>query len=225
MGRVISRTAAADDIYADIETTHENARARGGKWQQLEEEKLGNTIELIGLVRSRTKAAADELTPLLADLDAQDQQADRFIGRTSDEIWNDIGRPAFDPAYDVVFPGGIAYYTTGPDDEQPDRMDLLAELIEMSILPKLDKAKAAAAAKKVREEAKAYREVLDRIALPRQRLRQLERVRTALARVAQMQLANLKRVYKAEGFSEADIHAVIPDHPRSRKEPGAEAPA
>jgi len=41
-----------------------------------------------------------------------------------------------------------------------------------------------------------------------------------------MQLAQLKRAYKAEGFSEADIHSVIPDRPRSTKkvEPTPPAP-
>jgi hypothetical protein len=55
-------------------------------------------------------------------------------------------------------------------------------------------------------------------------VRQLGRVKTALARVAQMQLANLKRVYKAQGFSEADIHAVIPDHPKPKRTVESETP-
>ena len=43
---------------------------------------------------------------------------------------------------------------------------------------------------------------------------------------ARMQLAQLKRAYKAEGFSEADVHSVIPDRPRSTKkvEPTSAAP-
>jgi hypothetical protein len=36
-------------------------------------------------------------------------------------------------------------------------------------------------------------------------------VRSSVARVAQSELSNLKRLYKANGFSEAEIHAVIPD--------------
>jgi hypothetical protein len=62
------------------------------------------------------------------------------------------------------------------------------------------------------------------------RLRQLQRAKTAVAQSARMQLAQLKRIYKAEGFSEADIHSVIPDRPRSTKKleptpPAANAPS
>ena len=45
----------------------------------------------------------------------------------------------------------------------------------------------------------------------------LGRVRTALAKVVHSDLSNLKRVYKVEGFSEAEIHAVIPDRPVKKK--------
>ncbi len=43
------------------------------------------------------------------------------------------------------------------------------------------------------------------------------RVRMALGKVVQAELTNLKRLYKAEGFSEAEIHVVIPDRPGKTK--------
>jgi hypothetical protein len=46
---------------------------------------------------------------------------------------------------------------------------------------------------------------------------QLERVRTALGRVAQAELVNLKRMYKVDGMSEAEIHTIIPDRPVAKK--------
>jgi hypothetical protein len=52
-------------------------------------------------------------------------------------VWNEIGRPAFDPTYDVVFPSGITYCTGGPNADQPDRMELLAQLLEMNIITRL----------------------------------------------------------------------------------------
>ena len=48
----------------------------------------------------------------------------------------------------------------------------------------------------------------------------LQREKTALGRAAQMELAHLKRLYKSEGFSEADIHSVIPDRTPSGKGKG-----
>ena len=73
--------------------------------------------------------------------------------------------------------------------------------------------------KRAREEAAAYRKVADTFAQPRIQLQQLQRAKTAIAHSAQMELANLKRLYKAAGFSEADIHSVIPDRPRPKKTP------
>jgi hypothetical protein len=51
-----------------------------------------------------------------------------------------------------------------------------------------------------------------------------ERAAAALAHSAQIALAHLKRLYRAEGFTEAEIHTVIPDHPR-KKVTAAKAPA
>lgn len=53
----------------------------------------------------------------------------------------------------------------------------------------------------------------------------LEHARVAVGRNIQVQLAALKRAYKAEGFSEADIHTVIPDRPRQAAKTHAPAPA
>ena len=54
----------------------------------------------------------------------------------------------------------------------------------------------------------------------------LGRARTAVARSLQMSLSNLKRHYRAQGLSESDIHAIIPDRgrPRNRVTPPAPQP-
>ncbi len=219
MGEVIANKAAADDIFADVETTHARAVARGGKWHQIEEDRLGSLLTVIANLKSRLSAAEAAVLPLKAAVEAQDRHADQFIGKLSDDIWNAIGRPAFDPTFDVVFPGGIAHYTIGADEEQPDRMDLLANLLELNLISKLDPAALKDMVKSVRDEAAAYRKVVDSFAQPRIELQQLQRAKTAIAHSAQMELAHLKRLYKAAGFSEADIHSVIPDRPRPKKTP------
>lgn len=219
MGEVISSKAAADDIFFDVETTHARAVARGGKWQQIEQERLGTLLTVIADLKARLSAAEAAVLPLKAAVEAQDKRADQFIGKLSDDIWNAIGRPAFDPTYDVVFPGGIAQYTAGANEEQPDRMDLLANLLEMRLISKLDPNGLKDIVKSVRDEAAAYRKVIDSYAQPRIELQQLQRAKTAIAHSAQMELSHLKRLYKASGFSEADIHTVIPDRPRPKKSP------
>jgi hypothetical protein len=40
-----------------------------------------------------------------------------------------------------------------------------------------------------------------------------------------MELSRLKRRYLAEGFTEADIHQVVPDRPRSKPAKPAAPPA
>ena len=47
----------------------------------------------------------------------------------------------------------------------------------------------------------------------------LERVCIALARVAQFELANQKRMFKVDRMSEAEIHQIIPDQPVPKKVP------
>jgi hypothetical protein len=37
--------------------------------------------------------------------------------------------------------------------------------------------------------------------------------------VAQFELANLKRLFKVDGMSEAEIHSIIPDRPVAKKTP------
>jgi hypothetical protein len=79
-------------------------------------------------------------------------------------------------------------------------------------------------AARVRAVVESYRKVLAPAAAPRARLQMVERATTAIAHSAQIALAHLKRLYRTEGFSEAEIHAIIPDHPR-KKAVAAKVPA
>jgi len=222
MGEVIRKSAAAVDISADVRRTLANARAKGGNWQSLAESKLGAVTPLLDTVESRLAAAEAELVPLVAAVHARDDEADRLLGRISDEIWNDVGRPASDPALSVLFPNGIAYYAEGVEAAQPGRMKLLAELLEANLHPRLSKEKAKVHADAIRASAKSLEEAVAAAAEPASRVDHLTRVRRALASNAQTELAALKRVYRAEHLSEADIHAVIPDRPLgTRKAPEA----
>jgi hypothetical protein len=213
-GQIIRRTAAAADIIGDVRTTSTRETARGGKWKDVAESRLQPCLMLYQLVERRLKEATETLEPLEAAIDAIDDRADPFIGKIADDIWNLIGRPAFDAGYSLVYPGGISYYTEGSDDEQPERMSLLAELLEAGIITKLDAEHAKRMAAEIRAVAKEYHAAVEAAAVPRARVKLLERVLTAAARAAHIELAKVKRVYKAEGFSEAEIHSVIPDRPR-----------
>lgn len=216
MGDLIGKTAAASTIMTDVEATYAKAKARGGKWLELAERMLGGPLKLKEALAAQLRVTEAEVRGLLATVDAQDEAADRLIGQISDECWNAIGRPAYEPTYDVVFPSGIGYYTDGPDVEQPHRMELLANLLEMNVLARLPAEQAATMAKRLRDMAGAYREVLAPVAAPRTKLQMLERAATALARSSQIALAQLKRLYRVEGFTETEIHTVIPARPRKK---------
>ena len=216
MGEVIRKDAAADDIAADGNTTLANAAAKGGAWKQLVDERLGPTMALYTKIVADISQVEADLMPLLAVIKATDEENDDFLGAKADEMWNLIGRPAFDAAYSLVWPGGSATYADGPDDEQPERMELLAEILTANLHPKIDPGWASALANDVRARAKAYRAHIAAAHPHRSKLSLLKRMKGTMARAAQMEIARLKRRYLAEGFTEADIHQVIPDRPRSK---------
>jgi len=123
-GEVIRKDAAAKDIFADARTTLTKAVARGEPYKTPAEQKLGPMLAAVDILEAKHEAAVAELGPKVAAVAAADDEADALIGQTADNVWNDIGRPAFDPGYELVFPGGISYYTRGSDVEQPERMRL-----------------------------------------------------------------------------------------------------
>ncbi len=125
MGLIIRKTAATDDIIADLRVTLANARARDGSWAALAEAQIGSAVALIDSTEARMKQAQDHADPRVAALDAKHEEADRLLGRIWDEIWNEVGRPAADPALATLFPGGVSYYADGDAaDGKPDRMEL-----------------------------------------------------------------------------------------------------
>lgn len=209
MGEVIRKDAAARDIAADVRTTLANAAARGGAWKGLADEKLGPAAALLDKVIENAAKTSAALVPLEAELDALDGQTDDFLGAKADEMWNLLGRPASDPAYSLIWPGGVATYADGSDDAQPDRMDLLADLLEAGLHPKLDGAWSKAAALEVRTRAAAYRSKVDALrplrakARPRSRSRLEPRSRRADRKTA-TRLGGAEAISRQRRFSTAD---------------------
>jgi hypothetical protein len=118
-----------------------------------------------------------------------------------------------------MYPGGTGYYADGDTPGQPLRMELLAKLYDRSLHPKLSQDQSSAYAARIREGAAQLKADIDAMSIPQANVTLLERVRTALARVAQFELANLKRMYKIDGLTEAEIHTIIPDRPVGKKTP------
>jgi len=217
MGETIRKGAAADDIIADGKTTLTKAQARGGAEQSTAEARLGSTLTLADTLEGRITAARGVAAPAQAALESGNQVADDLLGRVADDVWNAIGRPAADGGYELLFPGGYAAYAEGDVHEQPDRMDLLAELLLANLHPKLPADRAAAFAAEIAASSTALRALSDTARPLTTRLALVSKMKTAVARSLVASIAGLKRQWKADGMSEADIHAIIPDRPRPKK--------
>jgi hypothetical protein len=103
-------------------------------------------------------------------------------------------------------------------------MELLAELLESRVHPRLDDARARSLAAEVRAAADELRTQVTATRPLRARVVLSQRMETAVGRAAQAALAALKRAWKADGKTEADIHSVIPDRPKSAKKPAPPTP-
>lgn len=223
MGQVIRSTASGDDKINDIRTTKINADALGGVWKSTAEAKLGPTLALLDKVEDDLVKYSQIALPLIAVAAAEKKKSDLLLGRVYDDVWNALGRSASDPVLNVVFPGGFGWYTEGSTEDQPSRMELLASLLESEILTKLPSATAASLAKEVRGSAETLRTALDAARAARMSKALFEQMRLTLSRSGLIELAGLKRLYKAHGFTEAQIHRVIPHRPSPPKKTGAPA--
>ena len=229
MGSTIRPNAAAADIFKDTRTSHTNATARAGVALSLADQTIAPVLAVADNIEGQIKTVRAGAATLIAALDAANDHADDLFQKVADDIWNAVGRPASDPYLSVLLPGGSSFYVDGDVSEQPDKMLLFVELVNAGIHPRLAKADADAAASAVGAEAAVLRAAAEAAHGPRTKLQLLERVYTALSRVAALQLAAYKRLLKANGFSEADIHKIIPDRPRSQgkdtKAPAEPTPA
>ncbi|MCC6522215.1 MAG: hypothetical protein IT373_06110 [Polyangiaceae bacterium] len=217
MGDVIRPSAAVDLIFKDARDALTAAIAKGGTVKDRAEQGLAPVVAMVAATEAELLAARETLAPLAAAVAAENDRADASINRIYDDTWNDVGRPANDRYLALMYPGGAGYYTDGDTPGQGTRMELLAKLYDRKLHPKLTAEQAQAYAARIREAATALKADIDAAATPAANVALLERVRTALGRIAQFELANLKRSFKNDGMNEAAIHAIIPDRPVAKK--------
>ena len=217
MGEVIRATAGVDDIFADGRKACAAADARGNRIKERADEGLAPAIAMVDAIDDELKMALAMYVPLQAAVAAQNEESDATLNRIYDDTWNDVGRPGNDRYLALMYPGGAGYYTDGDTEGQPARMELLAKFYDRALHPKLSKAKSDEYAARIRAAAVALKQEIDASAAPAANVALLKRVRTALGRVVQFELANLKRMYKIDGMTEAEIHTIIPDRPAPKK--------
>ncbi len=218
MGEVISRKADRNTIMGDVKVTltAANAKANGpdGAVWAVAQTRLGGVAALWDTTSTKAQDARAVYAPLAANVAVLNEQSDDVIKSQADQVWNELGRPANDPVFELIYPGGSGFYADANVEDQPNLMLLLAELHESNLSPKLS-ANAASRAAALRESANNLGAAVDAARKPRAAVKLYERMLTAIARSAHVELARLKRYWKSEGISESDIHAVIPDRPRN----------
>lgn len=224
MGEIISKQAATDDIMADIHTTLAAARARGGAWATDGDTFLGQVLAVADRATTERDQAEAEARPLRLTLAARDAQADDLILKFYDETYNLLGRPGYDPLWSLLYPGGASAYTEGNTMDQPERMELLVTLLRSNVHPGIPDDRAKIMATELEVAAADLKEAVNALVRPSTRAAHFDRLRQILARSGQVQLSRLKRHWKGQGRSEADIHQVIPDRPR-RSKAATDAPA
>lgn len=225
MGEVIRNNAGADAILADVKTTFERAVKREGVWKEEAEKRFAATLAVVAGIETQLKAAKELLPPAEADAELADERADDLMHSINDEIFNSLGRPRSDPMLQVIFPDGVGGLVNADREGQPERMELVAKLFEGKFHPRIDARVSENYAVAIREHAKSLREANTALNTPRVEIRQLERVKSALARTARVELGRFKRHLLSQGFSEADVHAVIPDRPTAKKKDDGEKAA
>lgn len=218
MGEVISKRASRATIMEDVKTTRAGAAAKAAGTEAspwaVAGNRLDGVITLYDTTRAKADAARAALTPLAANLTTANDAADDVVRSIGDTIWNELGRPANDPVFELLFPGGTGFYADASLEDQPHLMLLLAELLESNLSPRLTP-NIGPKVTAIREAAAKLEAAVEAARKPRATAKLYDRMLTAVARSGQIELARLKRFWKSEGLSEADIHSVIPDRPRS----------
>jgi hypothetical protein len=200
------------DIIDAIRASLANARARGEPWRVHVEEHLGGVEALLDKLTAGRGAVNGQLTQYEAEIAEHSRKANVFIEETADKIWDRMGRPTNDPLYRILFfPVEGELLTGAPSEEQPDRMDLLADMIMAGVYAPLDTEVATAVASEIQKQASAYYIVVDNARRLRRKLKILDALEELIARTGHVQHANLRRSLRAEGFAEAEIHEVVPD--------------
>jgi hypothetical protein len=200
---------AEEAVAADVRAAVARCSARGGTFKRVADERLGPVVSLIQTVGSELKKARDAATGVLDAVSVARKSAGARMEQVHEALWDALGRPPSDAAMSLLFPGGAAYYSDGSVDELPDRMDLLAGLLEAGVHPKVPPEKAKELAREVRVAARTLREAVDTARMPRARVRLLERAVLVVAESARTELSSLPKRLAAEGESEGDIDSVL----------------
>jgi hypothetical protein len=221
MGTIIKATAGPEKIEEHVRSALRAAAARGARIGEVASERLGPPIAAIDEAVAERKAARDRAKAAWALVEAEEEKADRAIGRIRDAMWNELGRPRRSAYLDQVFPDGVGTYTQGDVREQPTLMHVLhARLLSVSSpsLTQQQRREWAAALDALRTTlaaaVEAHRPAAAQAAVA-------EATYRAGVRGAVVGLQYFKRDLLNQGLTESQIHDIIPDAAPTGRASGA----
>lgn len=221
MGTVVHNNGPVDTICGHVRTSLTNSVARGGKFAEIAAVQIQPLHASIVSVDQSLVEATEAAATTGAVVTVAHDKAAATVRRVHDDTWNDIGRPRSDAPFELIFPSGSASYTDGDVETMPDRMELLARIFDKNLHPKLTPEQNKASAEKLRAAAAELTAALTQARLPAVNVALLGRTKIVMARSAQRALMGFKRSLKNAGYTEAEIHEVIPEFPKyAPKKPG-----
>ena len=213
MSEPISFKTTINTTIEEVRAAYTNAVGHGGLWKTLATQRLKPVIGVLDKLEADQKATLCAERAAKAALEAENRAVNQLVAKAYSDLWSAVGRPASDPLFDLLFPSGFAWYADSDVVEQPDRMMILVGLLRTGVHPALDPAVVATTADALEAAASTLRIRVKDAQATADKARHLARMSTSVARVAQMELASLKRFYRAHGQNDAEIHAVLSSQP------------
>lgn len=216
MGVVITKNAAIADILADLRTAVDKAASRGGVWSEEAQKVLANPAVRAFGADEALEQADEALRLERIALELAVRAADLGVANAHDALWNRLDRPKDHPELEVIIPSPLREFTSQPPGDKPQWLDAMAQMLEEGLLSEVPLQDCVDVATELRARSAALVTVLERWEKARKQRTLKNALRKGYVRAARIQLVHLKRIYKARGKSEADIHRVIPDRKKYR---------
>lgn len=213
MGRVIKYGAAASDQIRDIELTRYNAAARGRRFSTDADRFLAPYHERAKELAEKIRLNQEAVDRARAEQAMASGRCDERVAAVRDDLFNLIGRRIRDRRFQMMFPGGTSSYTDVGPTSKVFAVQLLAGLILEVNHPLVARDLAEEFAEELRTAAAELARINDTFAPLRLEQRTLGLAYTANARLANLQLHQLKKFWSAEGLTDEDIHVIIPHRP------------
>jgi len=222
MGSVIDRSAAAEDIVRDASKTLADGKARSEatgdpRWWSMAQARVGRHLALYADRQAALAVVDADVERLRAVVKQVDDASDAAVTVVREKVWNEAGRPGpnADPDLEMLFPDGSDTYVEETIEGSGDALEFLGELLVAPGHPKVPAAVLAELSTVVLTHAERHRSAVGELKKPLARQKLLGKASTVIAKSLRLQLVKLKRAYELEGFSESDIHTVIPDRSKS----------